>query len=41
MLDPIKTKNMMTGDLPMVETQFAIVFMKHPRRGFYQVPINF
>ena len=40
-LSPLPIKNMRLGNLLMVETQFPIVVMNNPRRGFDPVPIRF
>eukprot|EP00957_Ditylum_brightwellii_P193631 14744986-Ditylum_brightwellii.AAC.1 len=30
----------MTGDIPMIEAIFPIIFMKNPERGFDSIPIK-
>ena len=39
-LSPISILNLMSGDLPIIETQFLIVVVKFPNQGFDPVPIN-
>ena len=40
-LAPLPIQNLMSGDIPMIETTFPIIVMKHPQGGFDSIPINY
>eukprot|EP00957_Ditylum_brightwellii_P007699 581882-Ditylum_brightwellii.AAC.2 len=40
-LASLPVRNLMSGDIPMVETIFPIIATKYPQGGFDSIPINY